>query len=551
MHPGLILIFFGLLSLLIPNKFYRYSLLLGSFFSLYFSFAISELDSLTLNYLSYELSLLRVDGLSKVFVIIFSLMSFVGLIFAWNQKNKIELISAFIYSGSAIGAVLAGDIFSLFFFWEVMAIASTLLILSPNTKNSSEVAFRYAMVHLGGGVILMAGLSGYVATAESIYFENFDLKTIYEWLILIGFLVNAGAPPFSSWIADSYPEASFSGSVFLSAFTTKTAVYAILRGFPGHEILIYIGLFMIFYGIVYALLENDMRRILSYSIVNQVGFMIVGAGIGTEMAINGAASHAFAHIIYKALLLMSAGSVLLMTGRRKCSELGGLFQTMPLTMVCGTIGAFAISAFPLTSGFVTKSMISTSAGEEHMFIVWLLLAAASAGVFLHAGIKFPWFVFFQKDSGLRPPDPPVNMRFAMIFLSVLCLLIGIFPQYLYSILPYTVEYIPYTYSHVLFQLQLLLFAGFAFFVMLPFLKRTETISLDIDWFFRVFLFNLVSKLYPKKIITHFNSFLSRNLNLLIKNFFSGNAFVRNISSGEMAQFVGTLFAIYLFVLFLI
>ena len=137
----------------------------------------------------------------------------------------------------------------------------------------------------------------------------------------------------------------------------------------------------------------------------------------------------------------------------------------------------------------------------------------------------------------------------MIFLSVLCLLIGIFPQYLYSILPYTVEYIPYTYSHVLFQLQLLLFAGFAFFVMLPFLKRTETISLDIDWFFRVFLFNLVSKLYPKKIITHFNSFLSRNLNLLIKNFFSGNAFIRNISSGEMTQFVGTLFAIYLFVLF--
>ena len=86
---------------------------------------------------------------------------------------------------------------------------------------------------------------------------------------------------------------------------------------------------MVFYGIVYAILENDMRRILAYSIVNQVGFMVTGIGIGTEMALNGAAAHAFAHIIYKALLLMSAGSVLYMTGRRKCTDLGGLFRTMP------------------------------------------------------------------------------------------------------------------------------------------------------------------------------------------------------------------------------
>lgn len=244
---------------------------------------------------------------------------------------------------------------------------------------------------------------------------------------------------------------------------------------------------MIFYGIIYALLENDMRRILSYSIVNQVGFMLVGAGIGTEMAINGASSHAFAHIIYKALLLMSAGSVLYMTGRRNCTELGGLFQSMPVTMICGVIGAFAISAFPFTSGFVTKSMISYAAADEHLFFVWLGLVAASAGVFLHAGIKFPWFVFFQKDSGLRPPDPPTNMRLAMYIMSALCILLGLFPAAIYSILPYEVDYEPYTVSHVLFQLQLLLFAGSAFFVMLPLLKRTQTISLDFDWIARKLL----------------------------------------------------------------
>jgi len=202
------------------------------------------------------------------------------------------------------------------------------------------------------------------------------------------------------------------------------------------------------------------------------------------MALNGAAAHAFTHIIYKALLLMSAGSVLLMTGRRKCSELGGLFHSMPLTMVCGTIGALAISSFPLTSGFVSKSMVSQAAADGHLLAVWLLLAAASAGVFLHAGIKFPWFVFFQKDSGLRPAEPPASMRWAMVVYAFLCIALGVWPEPLYALLPHAVKYEPYTWAHVLAQLQLLLFSGLAFFVMLPYLKRTLTITLDTDWLWR-------------------------------------------------------------------
>jgi multicomponent Na+:H+ antiporter subunit D len=297
-------------------------------------------------------------------------------------------------------------------------------------------------------------------------------------------LVNAGAPPFSAWLPDAYPEASWSGTVFLSAFTTKTAVYTLIRGFPGNDILIWIGLFMVFYGIVYALLENDMRRILAYSIVNQVGFMVAGIGIGTEMALNGAAAHAFTHIIYKALLLMSAGAVLVQTGRSKCSELGGLFHSMPLTTVCACIGALAISSFPLTSGFVSKSMVTQAAADGHILWVWLLMTAASAGVFLHAGIKFPWFVFFQKDSGLRPSEPAISMRLAMLILSALCIGMGIWPELLYQLLPFEVNYVPYTAGHVIAQLQLLLFSGLAFFVLLGYLKRTPTITLDTDWFWR-------------------------------------------------------------------
>jgi len=316
--------------------------------------------------------------------------------------------------------------------------------------------------------------------------------SVAHGLILLGFLINAGAPPLSAWLPDAYPEASWSGTVFLSAFTTKTAVLVLWRGFPGTELLIWVGVFMIFYGIVYALLENDMRRILAYSIVNQVGFMVVGIGIGTEMALNGAAAHAFTHIIYKALLLMSAGSVLLMTGRRKCSELGGLFHSMPVATVCGTIGALAISSFPLTSGFVSKSMVTQAAVDEHLYWIWMALTAASAGVFLHAGIKFPWFVFFQKDSGLRPKDPPASMRWAMIFFAALCVALGVWAEPLYRLLPYSVSYVPYTAAHVVTQLQLLLFSGLAFFLMLPYLKRTLTITLDVDWIYRCFLSMIVT-----------------------------------------------------------
>jgi len=442
-------------------------------------------------FLDYTITPLQGDKLSRLFATIFALMAAGGGLFAMGQKSRIEVPAAFVYAGSAIGVVLAGDLVTLFVCWELMAVGSTLVLWSNGQNDSYRAARRYLMIHLLGGVVLFAGITGHIVQTGDVAFTRMVLDSPAHWLILIGFLVNAGAPPLSAWLPDAYPEASWSGTVFLSAFTTKTAVYALIRGFPGTELLIWVGLFMVFYGIVYALLENDMRRILAYSIVNQVGFMVAGIGIGTEMALNGAAAHAFAHIIYKALLLMSAGSVLLMTKRRKCSELGGLFHTMPLTMVCGTIGALAISAFPLTSGFISKSMISQAATDSHLLTVWLLLAAASAGVFLHAGIKFPWFVFFQKDSGLRPAEPPASMRWAMLVFAFLCIALGVWPEPLYALLPYAVKYQPYTATHVLAQLQLLLFSGLAFFVMLPFLKRTLTITLDADWLWRKLLPALV------------------------------------------------------------
>ena len=482
--PGLVLVVGGLLLPLVAHRLRAPLLLVLPPVTLALIWLAPDGPALSHRLLGYDLVPLQVDSLSRLFATIFTIIAWAGGLFALARPAWGELAAALVYAGSAIGVVLAGDLITVFVFWEMMAVTSTLVIWSAGSERAMRAGMRYIFVHLLGGTVLMTGIIMHVATTGDVAFTVLAEEGVARWLIFAGFLLNAGAPPLSAWIADAYPEASPSGMVFLSAFTTKTAVYVLLRGFPGEEVLVVVGLYMIFYGIIYALLENDIRRILAYSIVNQVGFMLTGIGLGTEMALNGAASHAFTHIIYKALLLMSAGSVLYMTGRRKCTDLGGLFQSMPLTTLCGIIGALSISSFPLTSGFVSKSMINDAASEQVLVVVWFLLVAASAGVFLHAGIKFPWFVFFQKDSGLRPPDPPLQMRLAMLFFAALCIGIGVYPAPLYAILPYPVTFVPYTGVHVVTQLQLLLFSGLAFFVALPLMRRTLTINLDFDWFYR-------------------------------------------------------------------
>jgi multicomponent Na+:H+ antiporter subunit D len=435
--------------------------------------------------LQYPIELIEGSAVRRLFATIFALMAFAGGLFAFRQARWFELAAAYAYAAGAIGVSFAGDLITMFLFWELMALFSTVVVWCGGTPGARAAGIRYAIMHLLGGVILKVGIEGVMVHTGSIDVRPMLADSFDHWMILAGILINAAAPPVSAWLSDAYPEASPTGSVFLSAFTTKTAVLALILLFPGEPVLIGIGLFMVMYGIIYALLENNIRRILAFSIVNQVGFMVCAIGIGTPLAINGAAAHAFAHIIYKALLFMSAGVVVYRTGRHKCSEVGGLFRTMPLTAGCGIVGALAISGFPLTSGFTTKTMISQAAAYEGLTSVWFLLAAASAGVFLHAGIKFPWFVFFQRDSGLRPKDAPWNMAAAMLLFAFLCILLGVAPDLLYRFLPYPAEYQAYTAGKVVFYLQLLLFSGLAFFLLLPLMRRTETITLDFDWLWRV------------------------------------------------------------------
>jgi len=437
--------------------------------------------------LDYDLIFGRVDSLSMVFGYIFTLISFLGILFALKVKDDLQHVSALLYAGGTLGVTFSGDLFSLYIFWEFLAISSTFLILARRTKASQLAAFRYILVHVFGGLCLLAGIIVYIHDSGTTEFSYIGLGGTASWLIFIGIALNAAVPPLHAWLQDAYPEATFTGAVFMCALTTKSAVYLMARTFPGTELLIWLGAIMTVVPLLYGILENDVRRVLAYIIINQVGFMMVGIGIGTQLAINGAVSHAFCDILYVGLLFMAAGSVLHMTGKIRFTDLGGLYKTMPLTCLFCMIGAASISGFPLFNDFISKSMIVSATAHEKLSVIWLVLQFASAGVFLHAGIKVPFFTFFGEDSGIRTKEPPHNMLLAMGIAAFLCIATAIFPGVLYHILPYPVHFVPYTASHVVNELQLLMFGGLAFLLLVRtgyYPAQVRAINLDTDWFYR-------------------------------------------------------------------
>ena len=437
--------------------------------------------------LDYTLTLVRVDTLSILFGWLFHLAAFIGVIFALHLRDTVQHMVALAYAGSALGAVFAGDLITLFIFWELLALTSAFLIWTRRSPRATAAGFRYLVIQVTSGVLLLAGALMHLFETGSIAFDHIGLGGPAALLIFLAFGIKCAFPLLHNWLTDTYPEATPTGTVFLSAFTTKVAVYALARAFAGAEPLIYIGVAMTMFPIFFAVIENDLRRVLAYSMINQIGFMVCGIGIGTALAINGAVSHAFNEVIFKALLFMSMGAVLHMTGKINGSELGGLYKTMPVTAGLCIVGACSISAFPLFSGFVSKAMVMQAALDEGHHWVWLALLFASAGVFHHAGIKIPFFAFFGHDSGIRTREPPLNMLIAMGIAATLCVFIGSYPWILYGMLPFPVDYVPYDWSHVVVQLQLLFFAALAF----TWLKLTglyppelRSVNIDAEWTYR-------------------------------------------------------------------
>ncbi|MBR9826765.1 MAG: Na(+)/H(+) antiporter subunit D [Alphaproteobacteria bacterium] len=504
----------GLIAAAVPNHLLRKVLaLLAPILALVLWFNPETIGTYgIIEFGGFTLETFRYDNLSRIWSFVFILAAFINGLYGLHERDRLADASGLIYSGAGLGAVFAGDLLTLFFFWELTAISSVFLIWGARNNAAYKAGLRYLGIHILSGVLLLAGAVIRASETGSWAFGEFwgegmeggavaagiGLDSLGGWLIFLAFGIKCAFPFMHNWLQDAYPKATITGAVVLSAFTTKLAVYALARGYAGTDILIYIGAVMTAFPVFFAVVENDLRKVLAYSLNNQLGFMVVGIGVGTELALNGAAAHAFVHIIYKALLFMSMGAVLLRAGTVKASELGGLFKSMPATSFFCLIGAASISAFPLFSGFVAKALTlsavayEASHGHPELIAIWLVLVFASAGVLEHSGIKIPYFAFFAHDRGLRVREAPANMLIAMGLAALLCVFLGVNYGVLYTLVPFpevAAQYEPYTFDHIVGQMQLLIAAMFAFTFLVRmgwYPDEKRSINLDFDWIYRRF-----------------------------------------------------------------
>lgn len=442
------------------------------------------------SWMGYQANLLHVDRLRFAFGLIFAIMTVIGSLYALHVEDPIQNAASWIYAGAALGVTFSGDLLAFVLFWELMSVGSMLLVFRRGTVRARKAGTRYVAFHALGGAILVAGVVGWLAQGHDLTIQAIPTDAGWAgWMLLIGIAINAAIPPLGAWLPDAYAEGTVTGAVFLSAFTTKTAVFALLALFPGWKVLLWGGVAMSLYGVVYAVLENNIRRLLAYHIISQVGYMVAGVGMGTAMAMDGSTAHAFSHILYKALLFMGAGAVIYATGKEKLTELGGLTRAMPLTLGLYAVGAASISGVPLFNGFISKSIVVSAAGQGGWPWAELLLTLASVGTFFSIGLKLLWFAFVSPKDRQHPTVRPLprNMYAAMIIGAALCVFFGVVPSTLYGWLPFGTEFHPYTVNHVVTSLQLLIMTAFAFWWLFPKLAGKATISIDTDWVYRKLL----------------------------------------------------------------
>ena len=493
-HPATALLLGGLATIFLRGRFASVVLVMAPLFGLFHLYGLEVGGVSSYNLFGYEMVAASVDQQAKVFGYLFHIAALVAGIYSFHVRDPWQVSMALFYAASAVGVAFAGDMLSLFLWWEGLAITSVFQIWGRKTKTAEDSGFRYLFFHISSGLLLLFGIllryhgEGSSALALNSLTDALESGDLGAQFILLAIGIKAAFPGLHVWLKDGYAEATHTGPVWLCAFTTKCAVCMLVRLFPGAEILIPVGAVMAVFPIFYAVIENDLRRVLCYSKINQIGFMVVAIGIGSKLAIDGAIAHAFTHVIYKGLLFMSMGAVMFRTGEVRASHLGGLYKSMPFTTGFCIIGAASISAFPLFSGFISKSIIITEAARHGHTLVWICLLFASAGVFHKAGIKVPFFAFFAKDSGLRPKEAPPHMLIAMAVSAVLCVFLGCNPQWLYSLLPNgAMGYHPYDGTHVITQLEILLFSALTFTLLNlwdKYPKDTPSVNLDIDWLYR-------------------------------------------------------------------
>lgn len=555
LHPGLIMIAMGLLVMALPERLRRPAYIAAPLLALACSLQLNESSEMVYRISSkLSIDMISFDRLSLIFMTAFCIVSIIAAIYSAGSNNRFEMGFALMYAGSNMGVVLSGDVLSLIIFWELSAIASCYVVYARRTRKSTRAAFRYILVHGFGGNMLLVGIISYIAKYGMDITNITGAQDFTFWMIFIGVAVNAAVPPLNSWMPDAYPESTIGGTIYLASFTTKSAIYVMIRFFAGTEWLVYVGAFMAIYGILMALLENDLRRLFCYHIISQLGYIVASLAMGPGYGIDGAAAHTFNNIMYKGTLLMCAGAVLYATGRRKISELGGLGRQMPLTAVCFLIASFAISGMPFLNGFASKALVMHAVSEGGYELVSFLLTTASVGTWMSIALKINYFVFFGKPVSGKPfpaeelKSVPVNMKIGMVLGAAACTVTGVMPKLVYNLTPSMTDGHPFTVEHIVEYL--VLFAGgtVIFFLFISKMKVHDQLSLDFDWFYRVALdrFILWISTSIHKLFIFFDKIVLRSCQYMGKHLGnpylwtekSQNRYIRSVSFENEDRLIG-------------
>jgi formate hydrogenlyase subunit 3/multisubunit Na+/H+ antiporter MnhD subunit len=480
-HPSILCFLGAILVLLVRKPVRRYLLPLSGLLSLAAVLALPMGYGWKVEILpGMNLVPLQVDALSSFAGIIFTIVGLCALLFAVKMEGRVPSSAALGYMGAALGVVYAGDLFTVFLFWEILALTSVILIWYGDRPGSKGAGYRYILYHALGGSFLLGGVILQYVSTGSLALGVFSGGTALVFLLL-GIGINAAFIPLHIWLPDAYPEATVFGSVFLSIFTTKTAVYLLARTCPGIEVVALMGGIMAVYGAIYALFQDDVRRILSYSIVSQVGFMLAGIGIG-GLGVEGGLTHLASDLLFKTLLFMSVGLLVLQTGKNRLSELAGSLRQRPVIGILCGIGALSLAGIPGFCGFVSKGLLLEAVHEAHFDLLGSLLLLVSVITLAYTARLLYYLVLPVTDSPGDRSVPPF-LLLGMGGLAAGCLIVGLFPESLLQMFPDWIRYTPFTLSHMTETAAVILAGGMILVVRERLLPSRGALP-DIDLLYR-------------------------------------------------------------------
>ncbi len=428
----------------------------------------------------------EVKPYSRITFFSFTLVGALTLIYGMRVMNPAEKIGSIWGIAAAAGITLANNYITLYLFWELLTLSAALIILANRTDKCTKMAFRFIIIQLAGGLSLLFGIFQHFVATGSLIIETPAAGLPF---FVLGIGVKAVFLPLCIWLPWGYPAASFASSVVLAGLTTKIGVFALASFLPPLDAVALMGGFMAVYGIIMALMQKNLRYLLSFHIISQVGYMVAGMGLGFSLAVDGAFLHMFNNMIYKGLLFMCAGILIYSIGTDHITELTKskgsgekpLWRVFPLATIGALVGSLAISGIPPFNGYVSKYLLKNAFYGTGM--VETLLTIASVGSVISFA-KYFYFGFLKA----RVKDiikPKLTMQIGVAIASILAIVTGIWPQLIQGLLPYGSSVDVYNLQGIKAALQFGLIGIVIFIIIAKRLKKGIPIPqwLNLDYFF--------------------------------------------------------------------